>query len=1379
MKTTKRQTGKSGAAGAGVRRLTLVLGMALVALMASGSAALALSQRGHVFCQTCTFGTSDEGKLSDPGGIAVSEATGDVYVLDRGHARIVQFGPHGEFLSAWGWGVTQGGSGKGYERCIAGQCNPSGVSGAGKLQFNEHVQAIAVDNCTTSTGKACPKGEGPGEDPSVGDVYVAKEVGVGGEEIVKLSPSGELLERTTKASYREGSGEPERELLEADETHGLTVGPDGTVWLYYDEELYSLSDHGFAAKNNPPPLSFPLEGGPELGVAVDVQGHFYIGQEGYSNSGTPPHVFRKWQVVEGELQEVSEEALDYEDSTAIAVNPLDLPANKVDESDDVYVTNIKSAAGEDSSTVAQFAPSGKAIERFGAPELQRAEGVAVYANTGEVFVTDSATGDVDIFQLEEPGPPTVDGASVHDVTSETAQIDAQIDPTGTPNTSYELEYGTSPCGEAHSSCVKVQGAIPGEGFGDESIVVRLQAGTSAPVAPGTTYHYRILARNEHGLGRDEREGAFTTLPAGGEDTADERVWEMVSPPEKGGALIEALNSTVGGEIQAANDGGAITYVADAPIGETEGNRSVEATQMLSTRGAGGWSSQDIVTPNEHGIGIGGGYPPEYRLFSQDLSLALVQPFRDLGAMAEPPLAPPASEAEKALKAEGKDYQENTLYLRGDQPLEPQGGAEDTLYGEAKVNGEEMGDSAGYLALVNGTNVLPGAKFGELEGATSPPLAILDATPDLSHVVISSLFEASGCTFGELGCTPGLYEWAEGQLRLVSQLDDGNAAVNPVLGSGHFSVKVTEGSNSIDVRHAVSDDGSRIFWSSEGHLYMRDMTKTPAPETLQIDKAQGVAEPKGGAAVFQTASADGSRVFFADTQRLTTGSGASDEPSEEKPDLYVCEIVEGPGHKLECDLTDLTPARHTGEGEEAAYVQGVDLEEDGGVLGASEDGSYVYFVAEGVLSKKPNAEGETAAPGLCQALGPEATCNLYMERYDAEPGQERWEEPTFIARLSLADEPDWRGLNRGRLASALFTSRVSPNGRYLAFMSDRELTGYDNVDGNPEAEGAHDEEVFLYEAGAQAASPGRLICASCDPSGAQPDGVFDPPEGEGDGGPEGVGLLVDRPETWAGKWLGGSIPGWTGLGTHGPGPWVLNQSRYLSNSGRLFFDSPADLVPEATNGKEDVYEYEPAGVPHGVHECSSTSATFDASTGGCIGLISSGTSNRESAFLDASESGGEGPREEEEGGGDVFFVTTAPLSTQDTDTEFDVYDAHECTSGSPCIVPPEEKPPAACEAVATCRPFSYSSSAAGAPASGGSSGEGNLVVLSSTTKKKPKAETSAQKLAKALKSCRVRHKHSRSKRISCEKQARRRYPAKKASEKKVKSDARGSRRLGGG
>ena len=48
------------------------------------------------------------------------------------------------------------------------------------------------------------------------------------------------------------------------------------------------------------------------------------------------------------------------------------------------------------------------------------------------------------------------------------------------------------------------------------------------------------------------------------------------------------------------------------------------------------------------------------------------------------------------------------------------------------------------------------------------------------------------------------------------------------------------------------------------------------------------------------------------------------------------------------------------------------------------------------------------------------------------------------------------------------------------MSDRSLTGYDNVDVNEEGGQHLDEEVYLYDA----VTP-RLVCASCNPSGARP------------------------------------------------------------------------------------------------------------------------------------------------------------------------------------------------------------------------------------------------------------------------------------------------------
>ena len=68
-------------------------------------------------------------------------------------------------------------------------------------------------------------------------------------------------------------------------------------------------------------------------------------------------------------------------------------------------------------------------------------------------------------------------------------------------------------------------------------------------------------------------------------------------------------------------------------------------------------------------------------------------------------------------------------------------------------------------------------------------------------------------------------------------------------------------------------------------------------------------------------------------------------------------------------------------------------------------------------------------------------------------------------------------------SAFQTARVSPNGQYLAFMSEQSLTGYDNEDLSSGHPGERmDEEVYLYDA--HAAS---LTCVSCDPTGARPRG----------------------------------------------------------------------------------------------------------------------------------------------------------------------------------------------------------------------------------------------------------------------------------------------------
>jgi hypothetical protein len=513
--------------------------------------------------------------------------------------------------------------------------------------------------------------------------------------------------------------------------------------------------------------------------------------------------------------------------------------------------------------------------------------------------------------------------------------------------------------------------------------------------------------------------------------------------------------------------------------------------------------------------------------------------------------------------------------------------------------------------------------------------------------------------------------------------------------------------------------------------------------VQIDQLQAGAAGEGPLGeypdnpVFQIASANGSRVFFTDEERLTGDAGSV----AHKPDLYEFDVETG-------DLVDLTKPR----GGESANVQGL-------VVGASEDGDSVYFVANGVLSQQA-AEPGHAAPGQCitEAEGtppPGAICNLYVD-HDVNG---EWEEPHYVATLSAEDVPDWQAPASQGAAADLgdVTSRVSSDGRYLAFMSDRRLTGYDNRATAPGADNAPAEEVFLYDS-----SSDGIVCASCDPSGARPRGVLDPPGGQ-ETGPEGIGLLVDRPKIWEGSWLAGSVPGWTKV-QHIR---ALYQSRYLSDSGRLFFDSPDALVPDDVNGKEDVYEYEPPGVPSGVHECTADGATFQPRAQGCVGLVSSGTSTHESAFLDASESGGEGGQAD--GGGDVFFVTAEKLVPQDTDTSFDVYDAHECTAVSPCIVPEQSAPPPVCETTDACRPPAKPapSPSPGTISTEGTSASDNVTPPSpapSPTPKaasngfksadKPRTLTRAQKLSRALKVCRKLKKKRQ--RAACEAQARKRY-----------------------
>jgi hypothetical protein len=682
---------------------------------------------------------------------------------------------------------------------------------------------------------------------------------------------------------------------------------------------------------------------------------------------------------------------------------------------------------------------------------------------------------------------------------------------------------------------------------------------------------------------------------------DGRAWEMVSPLDKNGGDIRGIDGdAAGGVVQASPGGEGITYVSLASFGSAQS--APIGSQYVSDRHAGeGWKTQDVSLPMSAETYSTTGEGTPYKAFSEDLSSGLMFSGGG-GRLASPPFP--------GAPAGYENYYLNELPSGPPQPL-----------------------------LTKAPN----------EPAKTFKLEFLSATSDLSHVVVESP-AALGLGAVEAEEEPNLYEWerATGLLQPLNFLPNGTPDPTNSLLLGGFGDATDR---------AISVDGSRVVWTTSSSLYLRENVGQPQSPTgtdgkctvptdactVQMDASQGGA-PGSGQGRFLTANSDASKVFFADHERLTGDSTAS---GGGLGDLYEFEPEASEGHRLK----DLTVDEADAGG---AEVQGV--------LGASEDGSYVYFAANGVLG---DAAAHGATTGNCEFPNAPAgaTCNLYL-----------WHEgeTRFIATVASNDESgsgftalgvafDW-DRNLG-----LRTARVSRDGSRLLFMSEQSLTGYDNTvstgsncgtsprNGTPLP--AQCQEVFLYEA-----STGRLTCVSCNPSGARPIG------------PSG-------------------IPGGTGFYNEK----AMRQPRVLSegaSGNRVFFESDDALVPQDTNGKTDVYEYE----------------------NGHSYLLSDGTSADGASFVDASENGD-----------DVFFITRAQLVAQDTDQLVDLYDARAPHVPGEAVGFPAPVSPVACEGEG-CRPAISSSSALTTFSSATFRGAG-IVVPSEEPKAVVKPKQKVKKRAK--------------------------------------------------
>jgi hypothetical protein len=1281
------------------------------------------------------------GQLAQPQGLTVDNSAGlthgDVYVEDPGNHRVERFGESGELILTFGGEVNAATHG---DVCAAMETCQAGTSGPGPSQFEslgrngvtvgptgivyvgdiERVQRFmpsgaaegeiplpagvgAVELLAVSTGgelyvlssglPGIRKYTGGGveqprpRDPEAQGFQPAITLGAGEELLVSDPPKGRVLEYDAagvqRGSFPEGEdasggialndllralytlfqnparvlvptvpppgpvvleeSEQASEVLPTSAKLNATINPEGgaetTEHFEYVDQAHFEAEGGFASAHTlSTAQSAPLETVNEVQLlsVTASGGGFTLSFQGESSGEVP------FNATAGEVQ-AALEALPDVGSGAVAVSGAEGGPWRIEFTGALSGSNVAELQVEGAGLTGPEPSATVSTEVQGISLFDDRQVAAAISGLSpstlyhfRVVATNAlhqtTTGPDETFRALPP--VSIDSESATTVTTTSAKLLAELNPHGLPS-EYHFEYGLT---SAYEKSAPIPDAEAGEGSQDEVFGVAIEE-----LRPHTTYHYRVVADNSLGVveGPDQ---SFTTEETEAPASIDGRGDEMVSPPDKHGVSLEGLSNS-GGVIEAANDGDGLAYFSLGPIDQgPAGNRSSKPSQLLARReGAGVWSSEDLATPHRAPAGVEVGDPSEYKLFSSELEEGAVEP---AGAT---PLSPLASE--------------RTPYLR------------------------QAGGS--YTPLVYAGNVPAGTKFGPTENSPehfgADGVEFVMGTEDLGHVLLrspSSLvqgFETAG--------NASDYEWSEGKLTAVSILPGGG----PSSEEGGAQV----GNNDSQMRGAISAQGSRVFFTTtaQGRLYVREMPHGGAPgETLRVDAAEAGLAAAEGAATFQLANSDGSKVFFTDNQRLTKDATAV----LAQPDLYECEIVLE-GGKLACKLTDLSVDTHPGE---AANVQGT-------VIGAGEDGRYVYFVAEGALS-------DGAAQGSCPQASEGQCVNLYV--YDTVAHSRR-----LVAVLSAADFPDWQPSLHPSFDLGQLTSRVSPDGRYLTFMSERPLTGYDNRDARS---GARDEEVFLYDREAD-----ELRCASCDPTGARPVGVLD----ESNPGP-----LIDRPHSWEGHWLAASIPGWTRVDEGH----ALHQPRYLSNSGRLFFNSAQALVPADGNGTQDVYELE----PDGVGGCGEGS--------GCVSLISSGSSSEETAFLDASESGD-----------DVFFLTAAQLSKADQDNAFDVYDAHVCSLAPGCANEAGGSPPPcissdACRAAPAAQPDIF-----GAPASSTFSGTGNLAPPAAV-KAKVTPPTRTQLLAKALKTCR-KDKKAR-KRKACEKRAQKRYGAKKAGRKAKKA-----------
>jgi NHL repeat len=1037
------------------------LGIALTLLIGGSSASAAESPPllwGGQPGEACDSGVG-AGQCRIPRGVAANPDNGHVFVSDQLNERIVEFNAAGQFIKAWGWDVVESGPGDDtvapedqFEICIParGDVCKAGLSGPGAGQLNE-AQGVALDSsgdiyvvdwfnlrvqkfdsegnfllmfgdgvdqgpthpgdvCTAqfvAEGDTCgagtegSAGEGQFLWPTVGSflaITPADKVYVGDRDrIQRFDTEGvfqdeiALAGKTVKALASDSAGN----LYYADNGQpGVhKIGPSGTPLA---PETFELPQFGFS---KPSPSA----------VAVDAAGDVF--------AFTPPVVESKEidPIVEFEADgtlAVEFGKGEFTGSTGLATNlcagseapgnlyatnaseggaslraygtdPIGCFKARTEEADPVGKTSATlngtvNPSGLEVSEcffewgtsttygeVAECEPDAGELGEGSTPvpvqaELGELEAGTVYhfALVAKIGGETEAGADQSFKTL---GPPVISEDHTVATTDTEATLRALVNPEGFP-TSCHFDYGTS------SSYGQ---STPTQSFGEDRSEHSAQANLTG-LSPGTTYHWRIVCANSSpGSAEGEDHIAITFNPSGADtgcpnqafrteasaSLPDCRAYEMVSPVDKnGGDIVKDLTSAgePGGYTQATADGDALTYTAYAAFPGAPNsfrfNQYLAARHERGTAGEG-WSNEGINVP------IAGqevaplrdtfGFLRYFMAFSPDLCNGWLIDFQTPA---------PTGDGQAGLP---------NLYRR-----------------------EGCGATAGGLeALVPSPQYeVPGGTLGNYVDRNS----VQGYSADSRHAILVAAAKLT--PEAATGDSAQVYDSFGGALHLVSVLPNGSA--NP------GESEVGSGPRAGNVERAVSEDGSRVYWTG-GKLYVRIHPEQGIveEECSTPDVACTIAVSAGGG-FFWAAAKDGSKALY----------------------------TEG-GNLFEFDL-----------GEEASQLIAGGVK---GVAGTSEDLGRIYFVSTEALNEE--AEGEEAGrPNLYLAEG--GTTRFVAELSEKDVGEK--ESGASVLAYDLAGTSWYRR-----------ATRVSADGERIAFQSRARLSGYDNR--GPDGRAA--VEVFTYQA----------------------------------------------------------------------------------------------------------------------------------------------------------------------------------------------------------------------------------------------------------------------------------------------------------------------------